>query len=252
MPARLPARAAVAALCAAVALPSPAAPPELAPLLGAADAAYARRDEPGALEELRGALAEAERLAPDDFEVLWRLSRLQFWLADDPALSSKEKSRIGKLGWEYGDRAARAAPDRVEGWFFAAAGVGNYALGIGVFKALREGIEGEFKGRLRKAEALDPGFLDGGVDTAWGRFYFKAPWPKYDARKSERAYLAALERNPDNVRAHLYLAELYEKEGHDRRAREELEKALAQPPGRYDAPEERRAQAMARRRLEDP
>jgi len=249
-PARLAARASLAALCAALALPSPAAPPELAELLAAADAAYARRDEPGVLDELRAALAEAERLAPDDFEVLWRLARLHFWLADDPALARKEKSRIGKLGWEYGDRATRAAPDRVEGWFFAAAGVGNYALGIGVFKALREGIEGELKERLRRAEKLDPGFLHGGIETAWGRFHAKAPWPKHDARKAERAYRAALERNPDNVRAHLYLAELYEEEGHDARARAELEEALASPPGRYDAPEERRAQAMARRRLE--
>jgi hypothetical protein len=226
-----------------------AAPPEAAALVTQADAAWARRDEPGALDELRAKLAEAEKLAPDDYDVLWRLSRLQFWIADDPALSKEDKSRAGKLGWEYGDRATRAAPDRVEGWHYAAAGVGNYALGIGTFRALREGIEGKFKERLSRAEAIDPGFSGGAIQTAWGRFWFKLPWPKYDARKSERALRAALERNPDNVRAHVYLADLDEKEGKRDRARADLEAALAHPPGRYDAPEERRMQAVARERL---
>jgi tetratricopeptide (TPR) repeat protein len=239
----------LALLLAAFAVPAFAAP-NVSALIARADAAYARRDAPGALDEVRARLAEAERLAPDDYEVLWRLARLQFWIADDPSLPGKEKSRAGKLAWEYGDRAARAAPDRVEGWYFAAAGVGLYALGIGVFQALREGIEGEFKRRLRTAEKIDPGYMGGAIETAWGRFYFKAPWPKYDARKSERAYLGALKRNPDNVRAHAFLAELYRKEGQSARARAELEKALAHPPGRYDGPEERRAQGFAREMLD--
>jgi tetratricopeptide (TPR) repeat protein len=238
-----------------LALPAPALPGEappgtpLAALLAGADAAYARRDEPGELDEVRARLDAAEKLAPDDYEVLWRQARLAFWLADDPALSSAEKSRIGKRGWEYGDRATRADPSRVEGWDFAAAGVGNYALGIGILRALGEGIEGKFKERLRRAEEIDPGYSGGAIQTAWGRFWFKLPWPKYDAGKAERALEAALARNPDNVRAHVYLADLYLKEGKRDRAHEELEKALAHPPGRYDAPEERRMQAVAREEL---
>jgi hypothetical protein len=55
--------------------------------------------------------------------------------------------------------------------------------------------------------------------------------------------------NPDNVRAHVYLADLDRKEDEPAQARAELEKAVANPPGRYDPPEERRWQAAARRRL---
>lgn len=73
---------------------------------------------------------------------------------------------------------------------------------------------------------------------------------KYDAHKPERAPRRALEKNPDNVRAHVYLADLYRKEGHPDRARAETEQALAHAPGRYDAPEERRMQAVARAALE--
>jgi tetratricopeptide (TPR) repeat protein len=232
-------------------LPAPAEPAvergkDLASLLAEADAAYARRDEPGAIDEARSRLEEAEAIAPGDYDVLWRLARVYFWVSDDPALRSEEKSRIGKLGWRYGERAIAAAPARVEGYHYAAAGMGNYALGLGIFRALREGIEGKFKGRLSRAEQIDPGFGDGAIQTAWGRFWFKLPWPKYDARKSERALLEALKRNPDNVRARVYLADLYRKEGHRREAREQLEKATEGAPGRYDAPEERRWQGVAR------
>lgn len=222
---------------------------DLAALLARADAAYARRDEPGALDALRGALEDAERAAPDDFEVLWRLARLHFWLADDPAVKDEEKGRLGKRAWDYGERAIAAAPDRVEGYHFAAAGMGNYGLGIGVLKALRLGIEGKLKDRLSRAERIDPDFQHGGIQTAWGRLWFKLPWPKYDARKSERALLDALRRNPDNVRARVYLAELYRKERHERAADEQLRKAVAATPGRYDAPEERRWQRVAREML---
>ncbi len=227
-------------------------PPEVEALLRRSDAAYARRDEPGALDEVWSTLDEARRLAPDDYEVLWRLARVEFWEADDPAIASKEKSRLGKQAWEDGDHASRINPDRVEGWNYAAAGMGFYALGIGMLQAMDEGIEGKFKERLSRAERIDAGYSHGAIQTAWGRFWFKLPWPKYDGRKAERELRKALEENPDNVRAHVYLADLYRKEGHRDRAREELERALAHEPGRYDAPEERRMQAAARAALATP
>ncbi len=227
-----------------------APPSDLAALLRRSDDAYARRDQPGAVDEVKATLEQAQGIAPDDYEVLWRLARLEFWMADDPSLSSKEKSRIGKQAWEHGERAIRANPQRVEGWDYAAAGMGNYALGIGVFQALGEGLEGKFKDRLSRAEQIDPNYEHGAIQTAWGRFWFKLPWPKYDARKSERALRSALDKNPENVRAHVYLADLYAQEGHRARARDELQKALAGEPGRYDAPEERRMQAVARVELD--
>lgn len=221
----------------------------VAELLKAADAAYARRDAPGALDEGRSSLEAAERRAPGDYEVLWRLARLYFWLSDDPAIGDDERSKLGKKGWEYGEKAIAANPSRVEGYHFAAAGMGNYSLGIGILRALREGIEGKFKDRLSHAERIDPDFQNGSIQTAWGRFWFKLPWPKYDAKKSEQALLAALKRNPGNVRARVYLADLYEKEDEKKAARTQLEKAVAGEPGRYDAPEERRWQKVARERL---
>jgi tetratricopeptide (TPR) repeat protein len=137
----------------------------------------------------------------------------------------------------------------VEGWHYAAAGVGNYALGIGVLTALSQGIEGKFKDRLSRADAIDPKFENGGIQTAWGRFWYELPWPKYSAKRSRAALEKALQMNPDNVRAHVYLGELLAKEDRTGEAEAEYRAALAKPPGRYDPPEERRWQEEAKRLL---
>lgn len=210
------------------------------------DAIWKVRDEPGKALEAEEALEQASKLAPASYDVLWRRARQLFWRADDPELAKDEKSRLGKEGWEVGDRAAAARPDRVEGWFYAAAGVGNYALGIGVVTALFQGIEGKFRERLERAEAIDPGYDVGAISTAWGRFWYELPWPKYDARKCEARLRQALALNAKNVRAQVYLAELFFKEGKPEEARALLSAAAAQVPGAYDAPEERRWQARAR------
>ncbi len=231
------------------AMPSSQAAASLLGLFAEADAAYRHRDEPGQLGLVRDRLAEAEKLAPDDYGVLWRLARLWFWVSDDPKVAADDRSRIGKRAWDYGDRASRANPAGVEGWFFAASGVGNYSLGIGILKAFSQGLEGKFKDRLSQAEKIDPNYLDGGIYNAWGRFYYELPgFPifKYDPGKSEQNLKKAIEVNPDNVRARVYLADLYLKEDRRADAKAVLEQALAHEPGAYDAPEERRYQARAR------
>ncbi len=218
-------------------------------LLAKVDEIWKSRDEPGRLEEIQAMLEEAERAAPRSYGVLWRLSRLYSWTSDDPGRSGEERSGLGRKGWEYGDRATAVNPDGVEGWFYAAGGMGNYALGIGVLEALGQGIEGKFRERLSRAEAIDPGFLDGAIWNAWGRFYFELPWPKYDGKKSEQSLRRAIRSNPAEERGRVYLAELYLKEGHPKEARRLLEEAVSRQPGSYDAPEERRYQKRAQELL---
>jgi hypothetical protein len=221
-------------------------PAGLAGHLSRVDAVWAERDLPGRLAAAREALDRAAALAPEDYGVLWREARFASWLSDDPALGRRERSRIGKRGWELGERAVEKEPSRVEGHLFAALGLGNYALSLGILAALREGIEGKFRTRLRRAEAIDPAYLGGTVHVAWGRFWYELPWPKYDARKSEAALREALRVNAANARARVYLAELYVKEGKRGPARGLLAEVLTAKPGAYDAPEERRMQARAR------
>jgi tetratricopeptide (TPR) repeat protein len=223
---------------------------DLAKLLAQADEAWAVRDQPGKLEALAAALAAAAEKAPGSYPVLWRQARHLGWLAEDPKLPDAEKSRIGKQVWELGDQARALEPGKVEGHFFAMSGVGNYSLGIGVLSALAKGIEGKFKERLARAEAIEPGFEGGIIAMSWGKFYYELPWPKHDAKRSETFLRQAIALNGENVRAHLYLGDLLLDEGRTEEARAAYQRAVAIVPGAFDPPEQRRWQAVARQALE--
>jgi tetratricopeptide (TPR) repeat protein len=219
---------------------------DLAALVARADAAWAVRDQPGQLEALAAALAAAATLAPGHYEVLWRQARHLGWLAEEPRLAAAEKSRLGQRVWELGDQAAALEPGRIEGHFFAMSGVGNYALGIGVISALTKGIERKFRDRLSRAEAINPDFEGGLIQMSWGRFYFELPWPKHDARLSEKYLRQAIAYNGENVRAHVYLGDLLLDEGRREEARQSYQRAIDIVPALPDPPEQRRWQAVAR------
>ncbi len=225
---------------------------ELAALLARADAAWMERDLPGKLEEMGAALDAAAKGRAPAYAVLWRQARLLGWRSEDPGLTKNEKSKLGKLAWERGDQARALEPGKAEGHFYAMVGVGNYSLGVGVLSALAQGIEGKFKERLSRAEAIEPGFLLGAIPMSWGRFYFELPWPKHDAALSEKHLRDAIARNGENVRAFIYLGDLLLDEGRKDEARAAWQRALAIAvvPGQGDPPEQRRWQVVARQSLE--
>lgn len=249
--ARAQAPAAPAAVPAAAPAAAAAAPAnaELAALIAEIEANWLVRDQPGKMDLDLALLQKAEKLAPNDFEVLWRMARHYYWLADDPTISGDEKARLGKLTWDWSDRTTQANPARVEGWFYGSAGVGMYSIGISIIKALLDGMESKYLDRLKKAQAADPAYYGHGADVSWGRYYYELPWPKYDGEKSELSYRKALRGSPTNLRAKVYLAELYIKEDHPAEARKLLDAVLAAKVGAYDPPEERRAQGLARAAL---
>jgi hypothetical protein len=238
------------------AAPSPPSAPVAAPaaaefaaLIAEIEANWVIRDQPGKMDLDLALIQKAEKIAPSDYEVLWRMARHWYWLADDPSISNEEKARLGKLTWEWSDRAAQANPARVEGWFYGSAGVGMYSLGISIVKALFDGMESKYTDRLKKAQAADPAYYGHGAEVSWGRYYYELPWPKYDGEKSELSFRKALRGTPTNLRAKVYLAELYLKEDHPAEARKLLDAVLAAKIGAYDPPEERRAQGLARAAL---
>jgi hypothetical protein len=228
----------------AVSSPSTASSLSLAQVLARVDELHKRRDDQVAFAEERALVQGALARAPQDYGVLWRAARVSFWQSDDPGQGNDERSRVGKDGWDLAERAVAVNPNRVEGQYWAAVCMGNYALGLGVVKALANGMEGKFRERLGRAEQLDRGYEFGAIDTAWGRFYDKLPWPKRDRQEAGRRFHKAVEVNASNLRARVYLASSYLDENRAADAKHLLDEVAAAVPGRYDAPEERRAKAV--------
>jgi hypothetical protein len=222
---------------------SPVAP--LPATLARIDDLHKRRDDRAAWHEEQRLVQSTLARAPSEFGVLWRAARFYFWASDDPGVARDQRSRWGKDGWDIAERAIIANPNDVAGYYWAALCMGNYALGLGVVKALSQGLEGRFRERLGKANALNSGYEFGGIDTAWGRFYDKLPWPKRDRKKAQEHLRKAIEINASSLRARVYLAVSYLDSDNAQEAKRLLEEVAAAPVGRYDAPEERRAKALA-------
>ena len=227
-------------------------PPTVAPAALALPAQIARIDDLHRRRDDRAAWSEEQQLvqatlarAPGDYGVLWRAARFYFWLSDDPGVTSDQRSRWGQQGWDLAERALAANPNDVAGHYWAAVCMGNYALGLGVVKALAKGMEGKFKERLKRAGELNPSYQHGSIDVAWGRFYDKLPWPKRDRGKAQEHLRKVLAGHPYNLRAKVFLASSLMEDDHPADAKRLLDEVAAAPAGRYDPPEERRAKALA-------
>jgi len=223
----------------------------LAESVAEVDALHLRRDDRGALAAEQTLVDSLVAAAPNDFAVLWRAARLAFWISDDPGLDTAKRSAVGKQGWELAERAIACGPDKVDGYYWAAVNIGNYALGLGIMKALANGLEGKFRARLERAEALDRRYQDGSIDVAWGRFYQKLPWPKRDRKKAAERFGHAIQEFPGHLRARVYLASLYEEDDKHAEAKRLLDEVLAAPSNSHDPAEERRAKALATGLLAD-
>jgi len=214
-------------------------------LLARVDDLYRRRDDKAAWHEQQRLVQALIARAPNEYGVLWRAARFYFWASDDPGVSKEQRSRWGKDGWDLAEKAIALNPNDVAGYYYGALCMGNYALGLGVVKALSQGMEGKFRDRLTHAQALNNGYDWGGIETAWGRFFDKLPWPKRDRKRAEEHLRKAIELNPSALRARVYLASAYLDADRTMEAKHLLDEVAASPLGRYDAPEERRAQALA-------
>ena len=230
------------ALVALLAFPALAATPDE---LSAMDALFAKRGDAASLKQLDDSLNKALEATPEDFELLWRSARVRQWQADG-ASDSKAKKTLGKQTWELGDRARKAAPDRIEGHYFAALGIGAYSQAVGILSALGEGLESKYNERLDKAISLDRMYERGGPLVAKARYYYELPWPKRDLKKSTTLFNEVVAKHPEALRAWMYLAETQLADGKEKDAHESILK-VSQGSVAYDPPEGHRVQGWAKK-----
>jgi tetratricopeptide (TPR) repeat protein len=214
---------------------------ELADAVARLDELHGRRH--AAIEELKSATQQALEAHGGEYEVLWRASRLEHWIADD--LQGEAKKRHGQRGWELGEQAAKLKPSRPEGSYFGAIGLGAYSQAVGIVKAITAGLEGKYNKLLDTSIQLDPWFDNGGPLLAKGRYFHELPWPKRDLKKAAEHFRRVLEKKPNNLRARYYLADTLLRDGKAKEAAE----VLAPVPGgdeAYDPAEAKRVKRWAK------
>jgi len=114
--------------------------PTLAQQLARLDELHKKRDDRVAIGEEQQLVQATLARAPDDYGVLWRAARFYYWLSDDPTVSAEQRSKWGHDGWDLAEHAIAVNPNDVAGHYWAALCMGSYALGLGVMKALSQGL----------------------------------------------------------------------------------------------------------------
>ncbi|MCA2959640.1 MAG: hypothetical protein IOD12_05265 [Silvanigrellales bacterium] len=188
---------------------APAFAQSLEPTVASLDAAWEKR---AALHSSLVAFLKSKPRVGDDFEVLWRMSRLAYYagfFALPGDVRKEEKLEVFKVGSESGEKARRLNPARVEGHYWYAISVGGLGIAKGVMASL--GSASDMRSALDEAVKIDPKYHFAGPLRVRGRLFYKLPGGFLsfgDNKKALADLRKALEFGPESKLNYAYLAEV--------------------------------------------
>ncbi|HQG30532.1 MAG TPA: tetratricopeptide repeat protein [Deltaproteobacteria bacterium] len=141
--------------------------------------------------------------------------------------------KYAKIGMKYGERAIALQPNKIEGNFWYGCCVGNYADGVSVLTALREGLKDKTQASFEKSYAIDKMYHDGGPIKALGRYWYVLPWPMNDKQKSLDYLKEYHKLFPNDAEGQVYLAEVLIDTKNKDEAKALLEKTALSPKTYY-------------------
>ncbi len=156
---------------------------------------------------------QAVKSGDNSYEAYWRVARGARSYAEEikrENLNDPEKWKAacveyGSIGMDYGDRAIQLNPQRVEGWLYYGLSVGNYADGVSIITAVKEGLVGKTRSSFEKAYEIDKQYMWGAPLTALGRMWNILPWPLKNNKKALKYLREAQQLVPDNPEGQVYL-----------------------------------------------
>ncbi len=216
-------------------LAGPAAPAAAADdLLAQANAAYAQRGDLQQAQRAAELYAQALSANPKSEEAAYRLSMAWFWLGMN-APEGKDLEPFEKAV-NAAKQAVEINPDSLPGHYWLGVTYGVYGKAKGIMKSLSlvDPIKEEMNWVLKK----DPNYEKGGPQRVLGRLYFKLPGLfGGDTDKAIDNLKQAVQIGPERWINHLYLAEVYLKEGEKPQAVALLKKVVAGPAEKGFEPE---------------
>lgn len=228
------------------------APVDVAPMIAKGDEGWAKRTDPSAI---RAALTEWEKAAeaaPNNLDVLIKLTRGHYFLADgylrdqdkeylevmDKAVKWGEKAMVAaspefeatmRDGGKIPDAVKLVPKEGVPAMYWYASALGKWAKKKGF--AVLVGQKDNVKATMDRCLELDPNFFFGGPHRYFGAFYAVAPaFAGGDLEKSKVHFNKSLEFEPNYVGTKvLWAAELSTKEQDEDTFEKLLNEVLAAP-----------------------
>jgi len=197
-------------------------------LLARADRTYLDTRALRPTAQAAAGLEKADRLSPDDPDVLWRSARVYLTLAyilDDPPLQRK----FARKAYQYASRTVQLAPSRPEGYYFQSASAGIRAS---MTRSPNLDIQKQVAEPALKLQQINDKYARGGAMRILGAMYASAPaWPVGvgDLDEAIEILEEAIKRFPSEPLNHFFLGEAYLKVGRTRDGIRELHAVLAAP-----------------------
>ena len=202
-------------------------------------------------------LKEAEKMDPDNPEILWKIARAYFDLADQDENDPELQTKNIYPGFEYAKRCIELAPNVASGHQYYAILIGR----IGEIEGTKQKITNSYAVREHTMIAIK---LDPENDSNYhvmGRWHFAladlswierqiasiiyATPPAASFEKAVEFFGKAHEIKPDDIRHLLWLGKSYEKLDQDDNAKKTLKKALVLPaPSDSDKNQQKEAKEL--------
>lgn len=106
---------------------------------------------------------------------------------------------LGAAARKYADKAVALRPEGVEGRYYDSMAIATYAFGKSIVKALLEGLGTKYQDNLDEALKINKDYEDGIIYIAYGRYWYKLPWPKRSIKKSLASLKVGEKYDPENM-----------------------------------------------------
>lgn len=136
---------------------------------------------------------------------------------------------LGRIAYEYADRAYRLQPESREVVAVALVASGYFTASMAKVKAICTGAAGHTKRLAERLIRLDDRFEGALGYRSLGKFYEMAPWPVGSRRKALACYQKAVAAAPGSLHAHFLLGMLHWRRGERDLARKEFTLTVESP-----------------------
>ena len=191
-------------------------------LVARGDAIFNQKGGKGATWKAIGFYREALKVDSRSFAAHWRVARGFARLARLSREQGVCDGKFGHKGHYHAVQAMAISPDRVEGFYWGAAGIGERGKCMPMIKALTNGIRGKFTGYPRKALRLDPSYDDGGPPRMLAMYNSTVPIPLKDRDRSFKQIRHSWELSPGHPRTLFCWAQILWEAGRKAEARQKL------------------------------
>ncbi len=232
---------------------------------------WEKRDNQDSLEEMLSKLEAAYEANKEDRDVLERLSRGYYLLADYHLTSKDLMLRAYEKGREWGlkgmnlnsdfkertkSKSIKKSVDKltdadVPSMFWMLANTGKWSKLNGILSSLK--YKDEILAVLERVEELRPNFFHSAVPRYWGGFYTLAPGiAGGDMGKAKKKFQEAMEKSPEYLGTKVLYAETYLVKKDDEKEFEKvLKEVLAAELGPVDLHPENKLEKRKAQKLLD-